>query len=113
VTQLSRKLSIGLAMVIAFFSLLPADTAISSGFGDKTEHFAAFALLAASSSHGWASRRWWQVGAICVLFGGAIEVAQAFSPGRFPDPLDWLADTVGVAIGIAAASLYRRSRSRS
>ena len=43
------------------------------------------------------------------VFGGLIEVIQP-SFGRSADVQDWIADIVGVALGIVLALLYRRLR---
>jgi len=42
-------------------------------------------------------------------FGGLIEVLQPFF-GRSADMQDWIADIVGVALGMILALLYRRLR---
>jgi VanZ family protein len=38
--------------------------------------------------------------------GGAIELLQAFSPGRSPDPIDAIADGAGAAAGVLAALAF-------
>lgn len=42
--------------------------------------------------------------AIASLYGITDELHQSFVPQRTPDPLDWLTDTVGAAIGVAATA---------
>ena len=43
------------------------------------------------------------------VFGGLIELIQP-SFGRSADMQDWIADIVGIALGIVLALLYRRLR---
>ena len=75
---------------------------------DKIVHLIAFAALAFPLA------RTGRFGLIPVfvsasVFGGLIELIQP-SFGRSADMQDWLADIVGVALGIALALLYRRLR---
>jgi VanZ family protein len=48
--------------------------------------------------------------AVASFYGATDEVHQVFTPGRVPDPLDWVTDTAGAAFGIlvALAVLARR-----
>lgn len=70
---------------------------------DKLEHFAAYFLLAASAVQ--LFRRGWLlcfVGVALVAMGVCIEFAQgALTTTRSADPLDALANTVGVVSGLA------------
>lgn len=74
---------------------------------DKTLHFVAYAVLAAFSAATWlAARRTASRGiaplAIALASFGAIdEITQPFFR-RHADPLDWVYDCIGIAIGIAA-----------
>ena len=73
---------------------------------DKTLHFVAYAVLAAFSAATWlAARRTASRGiaplAIALASFGAIdEITQPFFR-RHADPLDWVYDCIGIAIGIA------------
>ena len=44
------------------------------------------------------------------LFGVTDELHQSFVPGRLCDPLDWLVDTCGAALGAATAQAASRLR---
>ena len=75
---------------------------------DKVVHLIAFAALAFPLA------RTGRIGLIPVFvgastFGGLIEVIQP-SFGRSADMQDWIADIVGVGLGILLALLYRRFR---
>ena len=75
---------------------------------DKLVHFIAFAALAFPLA------RTGRFGLIPVLigasaFGGLIELIQP-TFNRFADVNDWVADTLGVLIGIGLGLAYRRVR---
>jgi VanZ family protein len=64
----------------------------------------------------------WRVAALLALaiasvYGISDELHQLFTPGRTCDPVDWLTDTAGAALGIAAVWALSRvvggSRSRN
>jgi VanZ family protein len=44
-----------------------------------------------------------------IALGGMIEVAQSFVPGRFASMGDFVANAVGVALGLALSRLFRAS----
>jgi len=77
---------------------------------DKLVHFVAFAALAFPLA------RTGRFGLLPVFigasaFGGAIELMQP-SFNRSADINDWIADIVGVLLGISCGLLYRRIRRR-
>ncbi len=71
--------------------------------GDKAEHFIAYFLLSASAVQLFRrGRALWVVGVGLVAMGVCIEFAQgALTDTRSADPLDALANTIGVAVGLA------------
>ena len=83
---------------------------------DKLVHFVCFGILAVCWSL-WFSRGSWQKSALrnaalCTLFtsvyGAIDEFHQSFTPGRCAGADDWLADSLGAAIGAAACLLIAR-----
>ena len=75
---------------------------------DKLVHFIAFAALAFPLAHTG------RIGLLPIFvgasaFGGAIELIQP-SFNRSADVNDWIADVVGVVLGIGCGLLYRRLR---
>ena len=77
---------------------------------DKLVHFIAFAALAFPRA------RTGRIGLLPVFigasaFGGAIELIQP-SFNRSADVNDWVADVIGVVLGIGCGLLYRRLRQR-
>jgi VanZ family protein len=95
-------LAIGAAMVLVILlgCLLPSHDLPKIGVSDKLEHFLGFGGLAFwfGSIVVRADLPW--VGFAVVAFGGLIEIVQGMT-GRDAEWLDWAADSVGVAIGMA------------
>lgn len=98
-----------LTLTIAMLWPLEAPPPAPEG-SDKLVHFVAFATLAFPLA---LSGR---IGLLPVFtgasaYGGAIELIQP-SFNRSADVNDWIADIVGVALGIGCGLLYRRIRRR-
>ncbi|WP_310734357.1 VanZ family protein [Ideonella livida] len=82
------------------FALLPPGPPGPDWFwqADKVRHAAAFvAFWWMARRCGWPAPR---VLAVLLAYGVAIEVGQAFTPGRDPSLGDVLADAVGLALGV-------------
>jgi VanZ family protein len=100
---------VAITLTVAMLWPLEAPPPAPEG-SDKLVHFVAFAALAFPLA------RTGRLGLVAVLivtsaFGGLIELIQpAFN--RSADIGDWVADTVGVTIGIGCGLLYRRLRRR-
>ena len=95
------------AITLTVAMLWPLDVPAPEG-SDKLVHFIAFAALAFPLA------RTGRLGLVVVFigasaFGGLIELIQP-TFNRSADMGDWVADTVGVVMGIGAALLYRRLR---
>ncbi len=88
---------------------------------DKILHALAYAVLGALLVHGFLGvgcsprRALLLAVALASFYGATDEFHQSFVPGRSPDPLDWVADTLGAALGAGTALLatlaLRRPRS--
>ncbi len=78
------------------------DAADVTGHADKLVHASLFMVLGALGARGWrhAEQRWWILAFLLVL-GLITEVLQSFVPGRSTSMGDWLADAIGVAVGMA------------
>ena len=105
-----------LCMAAIFFGS-SRSTVPRSGFAhsDKAAHFGAYAVLGGALAYGGAATGVGALPLIAVgsLYGVSDEVHQSFVPGRSPDPLDWVADTLGTIAGVLALSRYfsrRRAR---
>jgi VanZ family protein len=75
---------------------------------DKALHGAGYAALGAliaraCSGEGWSWGRAWAAGALAAsAYGVSDEFHQSFVAGRDSEVLDWVADSVGAAVGAAA-----------
>ena len=74
---------------------------------DKSNHVLAFAVLAFLAHTAWPGRSW-LVPLRLFAYGAFIELLQAFTPDRYAEWSDLLADGVGLLIGAAAALLLQR-----
>ena len=108
---LDIPLTIAVTLALTFAMLWPMEAPPPAPEGsDKLVHFVAFAALAFPLA------RTGRIGLLPVFvgasaFGGAIELMQP-SFNRSADINDWIADIVGVLLGISCGLLYRRIRRR-
>ncbi len=86
---------------------------------DKLLHFSMYLVLAALLTR-WvlAGRAWTRTALLTVagvaVFGAVDEWHQRFIPGRSTELADWIADSLGGAVGVMGMALYtRRSRLRN
>ena len=98
-----------LTLTVAMLWPMEAPSPAPEG-SDKLVHFVAFAVLAFPLA------RTGRIGLLPVFigasaFGGIIELIQP-SFNRSADLNDWVADVVGVILGIGCGLLYRRLRRR-
>ena len=106
---LDIPLTIAVTLTLTVAMLWPIEAPPPAPEGsDKLAHFIAFAALAFPLA------RTGRFGMLPVLigasaFGGAIELIQP-SFNRSADVNDWIADVVGVILGISLGLLYRRLR---
>ena len=94
---------LGVAITLVV-SLMPPPLNDSGGHTDKLVHLMGYAVLMLW----WAQliiQQRWKLALALVLFGTAIEGLQGLTPDRMPDPLDALANTLGVLLGWLAAHL--------
>jgi VanZ family protein len=97
------KLSFWSLLVLTLWlSLIPVSQLPSElHFWDKAEHALGFAGLGFLGCLSYPGRTRWVVVGL-VLFGAAVECAQALTGWRTGDWADWVADCVGLALGMAA-----------
>jgi len=103
----ARLLFIIALPLVFWLALRPAPDIVQIvSWQDKLEHALLFAALALLGRAGWPQR----CGALALgllAYGAAMEVAQSFTPWRVGDPLDWLADAIGLLVLLPGA-LSRR-----
>ena len=91
-----------LAVVILFtICVLPSEDLPDPGTGDRFEHTAAWFVLTATG-YLLAPKRWLAIPVFALVFGVLIEILQGtMGLGRHADPLDLVADAVGVGLAVA------------
>ena len=98
----------GCAAAIVWLSLTPAPPKLDFEHGDKLGHFLAYGALMflfCMIYQKWNARL--LHAAVFVLMGVGLEFIQGWLVYRTYDPLDMLANTIGVALGWVAAMLIR------
>lgn len=99
-----------LAVVIAYFSLVPPGEAPAPQISDKLRHFAAYAGLAVPVAMWFGPGRLAAV-LVVALYGAGLEMAQAFAgTGREASFGDAAANTLGAAAGALLVWIIARSR---
>ncbi|HET7753857.1 MAG TPA: VanZ family protein [Anaeromyxobacteraceae bacterium] len=85
---------------------------------DKIAHFGAYAVLGALLCRAYlgsglaGSAAFWLALLTASLYGASDEWHQSFVPNRSADPADWLADSIGAALGAALFLLVLRALDR-
>jgi VanZ family protein len=107
-------------MALIFYSSSQSDPApaLTEHVWDKLLHASGYAVLALL--YWWAlvsdSLTWKATAATAILLTSAYaatdEMHQTFTPGRVPDVKDWMADTLGALLAIAAVSISTALRRR-
>lgn len=95
--------------LIFSLALVPASSATPSTGWDKLNHFLAFSLLAMLGGRAYPMRLGLVFGGL-LAYGAGIEILQYFSPDRFAEWGDLLADGFGLLSGGAVFLLYVRIR---
>lgn len=98
-------ISVGL---VFWASLQPSLAPPSEGGADKGLHVLCFAVFGAMAALTFTRPLLPGAAAGLLAVGAGIEVAQHFVPGREGSVGDWLADAIGLVIGIAVLELLRR-----
>jgi VanZ family protein len=80
---------------------------VTFNWSDKVAHFCEYGLLGAllwrafrNAGDRWTARSAVWAAVTGMLYGASDEIHQGFVPGRHIDVTDWLADAVGVAVGV-------------
>ncbi|WP_211247866.1 VanZ family protein [Cryptosporangium arvum] len=105
------RVSFGIVVIISVFVLFLPNDDVPSGFPpgtDKVVHSALFAALALTGHRAGARARW-LVAALVVYAVGSEIVQSVPALGRSSDPLDVVADCVGIVIGWLCSVNIRRT----
>jgi len=109
--SLRARLLFWAALVFAFvMAVLPHPPRLPGEPSDKVQHVIAFATLALLGSWAYSKARALKLLAGLSLFGAFIEAVQAIPVlHRDSDVLDWLADTIAVAVVLVLVRWWRRA----
>lgn len=103
--RLWQVLLVLLALLVCYLAFTPMPPKPVGMFWDKINHTAAFASLSFAACLGFPGP--WRKAVTVLLallaFGGAIEVVQAFVPGRSCEWGDLVADAMGIVAGALIA----------
>lgn len=111
--RFARPAYFAFVLVLLVIALVPQPQAPVGTPNDKVNHILAFFTLAFLARLLWPGTRLIVPFLWLALFGGLIEVLQhVMRLGRDGEWLDFVADVVAVAIGLAAAQLLIRLRQR-
>lgn len=104
-----------MVIVVVILSLLPSDQIpVAVPFSDKAAHLFTYfiltfvALLASNQKHSVLT-----ILALQILIGVGVEGAQSFIPGRTPELLDVLANSIGVMFGALLYFLFRKIKPKT
>ncbi len=108
---------LAVACAVVIFSLshipgrsLPGNTGFLSYIAHFSEYLVFASLFVIAFTGG--KLKTWQVIVIAIMIASAYGVTdefhQSFIPGRSPDPVDWLTDTVGASVGAILTTLVLR-----
>lgn len=98
----------GVALTL-FITLRPLTVFVPGS--DKLHHAMTFGALALLAAGAYSRVRLFPLGAALSGLGAFIEIAQPFF-GRSDDVLDWIADTIGIAVALALVWTGRTLLSR-
>lgn len=114
-TQTRSRARLGACLVlllaVALLHLLPADAVPPEGIQDWVAHTVMGMVVATALFFTGQGDRAFQAGDAAIhasLLLAALEVAQAFVPGRTPSLGDLAADLAGVALAVAASAALAR-----
>ncbi len=102
--HLWRAVALAWVAGVVWFSLVPHPPQLLQPFPglDKLEHFAAYLLLMGCALQGWRRRHErWVLAIALVSLGALLELLQGLGGVRQFELLDLLANSLGVAVGLA------------
>lgn len=89
-------------MIVVASSCSVVESGIHVANFDKVVHFSVYGLLGTLVFRALGRERWGRAVVIVSLFGVSDEMHQYFTPGRSMEFGDWVADTLGAAVAVAA-----------
>ncbi len=107
-----RLLCALLTVLVSWLALSPAPPDLASTGWDKANHAFAFVVLSFVSAQGWPPARW-RHAAAWLTYGLLIELLQTQLPPRQGEAADWLADAIGIALGLGLSVWWAKLSGRA
>jgi VanZ family protein len=95
------------AAAVLILSLLPPTPYMPTTGWDKTNHVLGFAVLAILGCRAYATRIATTLSGL-LLYGGLIEVLQSFTPDRYAEWEDVIADGIGIVAGYGISFFLKK-----
>lgn len=96
-----------LLTAILVLSLMPNPSSLPSTGWDKTNHLLGFLVLGILGLQAYPARTATVLAGV-FLYGGLIEILQSFTPDRYAEATDLLANSLGLIAGWGLEALIRR-----
>lgn len=110
IRRAAAVIAVLLALLIAYFSLVPPGETPAPQISDKLRHFGAYAMLAIPTAM-WLAPRRIMPAVIVAVWGIAMEIAQGLAgTGREASLSDALANTLGACAGVLLIWIVARRR---
>jgi VanZ family protein len=104
----SRFAAWGCNMAVAVLSLIPSEQMLRTGFSGHVEHVLAYAGTAFITAMAYSERGLSRIVFALLIYAGALEFLQRFSPGRTSSIWDFMFGGAGVLMGIGAFVLHAK-----
>ena len=104
-TRLFRILFWSAIGIVFYFTLRPLT--VTAPGSDKTQHAISFGALMLLAAGAYPRAKLLSIAVALSCVGAAIELIQPWF-GRGNELLDWVADTIGIAVALLAVSAVRR-----
>ncbi|MEO0466414.1 MAG: VanZ family protein [Pseudomonadota bacterium] len=104
-----RAAALLLMIAIAWLSLSPPGDSLDPPGNDKIGHVMAYGALTFTTLMALGPQRWKTALALCLIYGGAMEVLQGVMPyGREASLADMVANTAGALAALVLVAGFRR-----
>lgn len=107
----ARRATILIAVLIGFVTLIPAQQLPNAPGSDKLHHVIAFAALVIPMCYA-KPHQFWKYALYGAAFGAFIEIVQPLV-NRSGEASDFLADVIGIALGVSIGLALRKASSNS
>lgn len=111
--RIARIVLAAALIAITTLSLMPSQSVPMGSGWDKLDHWGAFFSLSFLACHAYPQRPFWQIALALLGYGIGIEIGQYFTPDRYAEALDVVADSIGILIyglGLRLHNTFAKTR---